>query len=414
MKLKAVLMRAFLASAGMGIQGVARFIYTLVIGRLSGPETLSDITALLSLAIFLSLFWPAGLAQAAARFAPETRSSFSTLHRSFWLSSTVLAIIAIPLALWLSEDFLTALCCGVFVFCHNAYVFMRGVLVGQDRLVRSLIGDTIAAVISLTLVVVVVLGNAHWALLLPLAAGYLAFALFGAGRAVGEFADKPEPSKAEILGFTRQATLGAVVTGGLLPATMIFVRAFDTPWNAGMFAAALSLATPLNIAAQALNQVLLPHFSRLRASPIEQRRSHLQIFVLATVAFAIGFGALIVLAPWLLTTFFGARYAEGAAAMQALLVVVFLFSIVAAPSALLLASDRQRVYARVWLIAFVAGTLTMIVAAPAWGQWGAILGFALGGGGGAITITLLALVPSRSATTQSSFASVNTRGDQPR
>ncbi|MBS1896597.1 MAG: lipopolysaccharide biosynthesis protein [Actinobacteria bacterium] len=390
MKLDSVLGRAFLSVAGMGVQGVARFVYTLLIGRIAGPETLSDITSLLSLAIYLSLFWPAGAAQAAARYLPlpqQAASSFRILLHSFWLASTVLALCAFPLALWLSHDPLTAAACAFFVFCHNAYVFTRGVLVGQDRLVRAVVGDTLSSLLSLTLLLLVILAGLSSALLLPLAFGYLLFALLALHRQ--HTGSRDTTHRREILIFTRDATLGALVTGGLLPATMIFVRAFDTSRDAGMFAAALTLATPLNMVAQALNQVLLPHFTRLRADPEEQQRSHNRILLLTAVGFSLGFGLLILLAPWLMTTIYGPQYSDGTLAMQVLLVIVLLFSINAAPSAQLLATGRQKTYARVWLIAFAVGTLVMLVASPVWGQWGALLGFGLGGGGGSLAIVAL-------------------------
>ncbi len=74
MKQHSVAGQLILSTYGMGIQGVARLFYTLVIGRTLSPEALSDTTAILSLAVYLALVWPGGAAIAATRYLanPET------------------------------------------------------------------------------------------------------------------------------------------------------------------------------------------------------------------------------------------------------------------------------------------------------------------------------------------------------
>ncbi len=186
--------------------------------------------------------------------------------------------------------------------------------------------------------------------------------------------------------FIRDAVIGGLAVGGLLPTTMVFVRAFDAPVQAGLFAAALSLATPANMVAQAVGQVLVPHFARFSEQPAAMLRSQRRMFLATTALFALIFLLLIVLAPFLITLLYGERYSGGTLTMQLLLGIVFLISAASSPASYLFASNRQRTYATIWLIALFTGVITMFIACPPLGMWGAVLGYALGGGGGALAI----------------------------
>lgn len=388
--------RAGLSSAGLAVQGLARFAYTIAIGRLAGPEALGETTALLSVAVYLSLAWPAGLGFAASRYLPlpdVAGQASRALRRSFWVSSAVLSLAAIPLAFWISGDPALAVSCAFLVFGYNAYVFTRGVLMGEDRITWSLIADTFSSFISITALVLVLVGQIDWALLLPLALGYLIFAATSWPRT------PPEPTTPEVnrglVRFTRDTTLSALVTGGLLPSTMIFVSIFDSPEQTGLFAAALSLATPASLVSQAVNQVLIPHFARMDGDRQMLRSAHVRLFLITVLPFTVVFGALIALSPWILTTLYGDRYSGGATAMQILLVIVFLMSCTAAPSAVLVASGHQKLYARIWVVAFIAGVTTMLICAPLWGQWGALLGYGIGAGGGSLCVIVTAFAVLR-------------------
>lgn len=393
MSKQSVLSRTVLSTAGMGVQGLARFAYTLAIGRLAGPEALGDTNTLLSVAVYLSLVLPAGLGVAGSRYLPDPRFASETiglLKRWFWGASVALSLLAVPVAMLIVDDFIAAMSCGLLVFSYNAYVFTRGTMMGEDRILRATIADFASSLVAITALVAVLLGGANWALLLPLALGYAIFA----------FASWPStpaaPASAEqrsiVLRFLRDSTVSALATGGLLPSTMVFVKAHDSPMQAGLFAAALSLATPASLVSQAVNQVLIPHFARMQSTPVTARKSHAKVFVLTTGMFAVVFGTLILLAPWILTVLYGERFSGGTLTMQALLAIVFLISTTCAPSAYLVSSGHQKRFALIWFAAFLIGTATMLLAAPSLGAWGAMLGFAFGGGGGSLAVIIAGFV----------------------
>ena len=401
-----VLSRTVVSTIGMGVQGLARFAYTLAIGRLAGPESLGEVSALLSLAVYASLFWPAAAGVAASRFLPEPRISgpaTAVLRRSFAVAVAILAAASAVAAVLLGSGAAEVLGAVALVVGYSGYVFVRGALMGEDRIARATVVDTVTSVVAITALVLVLVGGWHWALLLPLAASYALFALASWPRGGGPVAPA---ERREVLRFTRDSAVALLATGGLLPATMVFVRAFETPHVAGLFAAGLSLATPANLVAQSVHQVLIPHFARMLGGPADAiRRSHLRVFLAALAGFALVFGALILLAPWILSVFYGDRYAGGTPSMQLMLVAVAAMSVMAAPAAYLVATGRQGLYARIWLVATVAGTAVMLAASPAWGQWGALAGFLLGAVGGSAAVVACGLrLPPRVAPVASPHA----------
>jgi O-antigen/teichoic acid export membrane protein len=376
----------------MAIQGLVRFIYTLIIGRVLGPEALGETVALLSAAVYLSLMLPAGLGVAASRFLPLPETGGSAIRQLtlwFWIASIILSVISIPLSYWLVGDVAAALTCAVLVLTYNAYVFRRGALLGENRVLRVTIADFISSLIAITVLVAVLLGGANWGLLLPLSAGYAIFAL------VAQPSTKPSSvsrsQRIEFARFVAAATIGSLATGGLLPATIIFVRAFDAPLQAGLFAAALSLATPAALLSQALNQIFVPHFARLENAPNEARASLLKLLAATTAMFFLIFVLLIWLSPLILRFLYGNLYIDGAEAMRALLVVVFFISATSAPAAYLVATGWQNRYAVIWVVSFLMGTAAMFILSPSMEMWGAIIGLAIGAISGSIAVTVQSL-----------------------
>ena len=60
-----LLYHALVATLGVLVQGVVRFAYTTWIGNTS--DVISEVSAVLSLAVYFSLFWPAGAGGNTAR-----------------------------------------------------------------------------------------------------------------------------------------------------------------------------------------------------------------------------------------------------------------------------------------------------------------------------------------------------------
>lgn len=388
-----VLSRTFWSTAGMGIQGVARFAYTVVIGRLAGPETLGEVTAILSLAVYASLFWPAAAGISASRFLTspsQAAPAMYVLKRTFGYSLLILTPVFCTIAWFTGSNLANTLGCAALIITYSGYVLVRGVLMGEDRIKRSAVMDGIASVTAITALILVLVADWHWATLLPLATSYALFTVLSWPR----LQEPADPAlRREVMQFTRDTVIAIIATGGLLPATMVFVRAHEDPLTAGLFAAALSLATPANQISQAVNQVMIPYFSRMRTQSLAATYAlQKRVFLVTTGGFAIIFGILALLAPWILVLTYGEEFRDGSLSMRALILVVFLLSAMSVPSAYLVAMGRQRENARIWLIAFILGFVTMAITSPIWGMWGALLGFAVGGGGGSLIVIAAGLL----------------------
>jgi O-antigen/teichoic acid export membrane protein len=405
-----LLSRALVTTAGMGIQGLSRFVYTILIGRVLGPETLSDISSVLSLAVYFALLWPTGTSIAASRYLPIDgvgQAHLGELKRHLIVSASILGALAVPVAWVITGEPVTALLAALLVISYSAYVFVRGAMLGHDRYLRASILDTVSSGVTIGCLVLVLLGRLDWLVLLPLSLGYVVFAVLGWPR--GPFTRLAVAERRAVTNFVRDTSIAALATGGLLPATMLFVQLFDTKEASGLFAAGLSLATPASLLSQSLNQVLIPYFARVAPTGVrELAKSHLRIVLASVVAFASIFGTLILAAPVILELLYGSRYLGGVTPMRTLLIVVMLVSCTSAPSALLVVIGRQRLYARIWLIAFVTGTATMVLLSPLMGMAGALIGLALGSGGGAIVIIGTALLIMRPTAQRSEITDENT------
>lgn len=397
-----LLSRTTILMAGLLAQGIARFLYTVVVGRLAGPETLGEVNAVLSLAVYLSLFWPAALGVAGSRYIPSlthgkanAAGTLSYLKRSFWISTAIISPLGGIIAIWLTGDALTGGAAGVLIATYGGYTFVRGTMLGQDRVVRITVLDTVSSTVALTLLLLVVTLDASALLLLPLSVGYLAFSWIGWPRSRSSTLN--DALRLQIRSFTAASVVWLVAAGGLLPSTMVFAQIFATPREAGIFAAAMTLATPANMIAQALAQVLVPYIAARTHAPEAIRVLSVRLFALTVGGFAVVFGALAALTPWLLTTFYGAQYVEGTTVMYGLLIGVFLSSCATVPTSVLMATGRQKTVSSISVVAIVLGTAAMAGLAPALGVHGVVIGFIGAWALAVIALTIRLVVANQSS-----------------
>jgi O-antigen/teichoic acid export membrane protein len=368
--------------AGLLAQGLARFLYTVAIGRWLGPEALGDVNTVLALAVYLSLFWPAALGVAGSRYIPSTshgraneQATIAYLKRSFWISTALLVPLGGIVAALLTADLLTGVAASALIGTYGAYTFVRGTLLGQDKVTRITVVDTISSIAALTLLITVITFDSSPLLLLPLSVGYLAFSLIGWPRTVTSSLDRA--LRGEINRFTAHSVVWLVATGGLLPTTMVFAQAFGSSRDAGIFAAAMTLATPANMIAQALSQVLVPFIAARAHEPEAMRALSLRLLGITVAGFTSTFGILFLLAPWLLQFFYGPEYAGGVVSMYGLLAGVYLSSCATVPISVLLATGRQRAVSIVSVATVVSATIVMAALAPFLQTLGILIGFIL-------------------------------------
>ncbi|MBN8883428.1 MAG: hypothetical protein J0H73_14075 [Salana multivorans] len=361
---------AALSTGGLLIQGLGRFGYTTIVARVFGPDRFGTVNTLLSLAIIASLLWPTALGNVAGSLLAADRANgrptsgtLSGLWRSFWLSLlpigsgfALIAMLGLDASLADTAQFLLLTC------TWSAYIMVRGIRMGLGQVSAAALWDLIATGASLTIVALVVVTDTPSVALLPLSVGYAAFAVAGflsARRQDGRTAEHPGRQATGTVAWNSVALLAS---NGLIQFTMVFTYASATAMAAGEFAAAIAIATPASMLAQAVSQVLIPRLTQwYQMDPAEAvgrtRRTLLAVSALLTVAFA----AVALLTPLAIRVVYTSRYDGAVGYVLALLVGVLLFSIATVASTVLLVTGRAHQSAMLMVASAVVGVATMVV-----------------------------------------------------
>lgn len=374
---------AVLATVGIGVQGVAKLLVTVVVGRVFGTETLGQTTALLSLSVFVALLWPNAAGNTASRFlaiALRGRRSDAAVNRllgvSMLVSSVVLAAVTVPVAVAWGNGPGMVLGGAAVVVGYGLYCYARGAQLGYDRAPRVALWDSVTSVLALGLLVVACVARLEPFVLLPLAIGYTVFAIacWPRGNALS---GESEPT-AGVLGFAAWNVLAVVTSNGLLQLTMISAQVTSSAHEAGVYAAAFTLATPASMLGQALGQVLVPAFAHRTDGGSLRSRGALVLVVGFAAASAVVFGLVALLAGWFLPIVYPTEGTAAVADLRYLMVAVWVFTVGLVPAALLLAAGRSRQVALASVAGFVVGAVLMAVLGPVAGVAGGTTGFLVG------------------------------------
>lgn len=374
---------AVLTTVGIGVQGVAKLLVTVVVGRVFGTETLGQTTALLSLSVFVALLWPNAAGNTASRFlaiALRGRRSDAAVNRllglSMLVSTMVLAAVTVPVAIAWGNGPGMVLSGAAVVVGYGLYCYARGAQLGYGRAPRVALWDSVTSVLALGLLVVACVTRLEPIVLLPLAIGYTVFAIACWPRGNAR-SGETEPT-AGVLGFAAWNVLAVVTSNGLLQLTMISAQVTSSAHDAGVYAAAFTLATPASMLGQALGQVLVPAFAHRTDGGSLRSRGALVLVVGFAAASAVVFGLVALLAGWFLPIVYPAEGTAAVADLRYLMVAVWVFTVGLVPAALLLASGRSRQVALASVAGFVVGAGLMAVLGPVAGVAGGTTGFLVG------------------------------------
>lgn len=381
---------------GVLAQGLSRFAYTALVGRLLGAEALAAVNVGFAVSILLSLLWPTAAGNAAAAFArrdrPRTRRA---LQRSVLLSLVPLCLGAGAVAAVLGGTPAAIAQAAALTAAWSGYIFARGVFIGAGRVRSAAVWDVVTGALAICLLLVFIAQRWEQILLVPAVVGYGVFALAAAlsvGRAErgADAADAPVATRA----FVFWNSLALIATNGLMQASMVAASALDTPSAAGQFAAALSLATPVSMVAQAVTQAMLPRFGQWLELPAHETTRAVRRAAAALAAvMAAGTGCVALVLPLALPLIYGDRYAPAVPLAQALMVAVFGFSLSVFFAAYLATVGRAREATALAGIGSAVGVGAMIVVgASAGGSIGAVVGT---GAGMLLSLVLLAAAALR-------------------
>lgn len=247
--------------------GISRFLANLLVGRLSGPTVLGIVSSANSMALLAVTFFPLSNGSAASRFVArakgrddedELQAIITHTGRRAVQSSIILAAIAMPF--WLvyfhgtaSEGFVLSL----LILGYGLGAYVRGVYygTGQIGLIAGWdIGASMGAVAGIA--ILAASGARGISLLLPVAVAQAALVLFRWPSATLGVA--PKSLRKEIDFFTMVAVMGSLASSGMMQLALIVCRVHGGDTAAGMYGAALAVATPLALFTNSLSQTLHP------------------------------------------------------------------------------------------------------------------------------------------------------------
>ncbi|TFC36642.1 hypothetical protein [Cryobacterium sp. TMT2-14] len=391
MKPSSLMSQAALSTLGVLAQGLSRFAYTVLIGRFMGPSELAEVSAWIALSLILSLLWPTGAGNAASHFLSHARAlGYSPVHalrliqRSFWISCLVILAIGIPVSIFaLGAEPADAAAIAALIVAYSGYILARGIEVGLGRITSTAVWDVISSALTMVLLIVVLAAQLPWALLWPLAIGYALFGLHslrGAHRGHDALNQEAVTAPATIWKLISWNSLGLLASNGLIQFAMVYVFIVESPAQAGLFAAAMALATPASMLSQAVTQVLIPRFSEWAAvDPAAALKNYLGVFGVMFVGLGIVFGAVALASPLIVSIVFGAGYRAAGPIMALLLIGVFAFSIGLVATAFLLTTGRTMVATVASIAGLVTGLVVMLVGTPAWSGSGAAVAGVIAG-----------------------------------
>jgi putative peptidoglycan lipid II flippase len=391
----AMVKRSVLSTASVGLQGILRFLYSVLIGRWLGPAVLATTNGAIAVAQIASLAYPIASGNAAVKFIARARgrgdlelawSSAAYLSRGALIAA---ALVAAPTGVIVytivaSHSIPLAVTGGLLAFTLSAYSFVRGVYFSAGLVSRVAGWDVITLVVGLGLLLVFLALGWTELVLLPLALGYGLYAIAGWPRRPKGRGRTPLPHalRHEMNAFILWGSLSALATSGFIQLTMVIANWVGTGDEAGWYAAALSIATPASLLSSVLSLVLFPTMAH--ASGRDDDGSMVRQADLSTrgLVFALGavFGVLAILAEPLLSIVYGPGFTEGATDLRILLAASLAVTLSAGTVTLLQAGGRSSVRLASLLSAggVALGLIAMTALVPFASTTGVALGYLVG------------------------------------
>lgn len=384
--------RGILSTISVAIQGVVRFVYSVLIGRLLGPAVLAATNSAISLAVFAALLWPSATASAATKFIARAQGAGDdqlAARTSTYLGRGALlsgAALAIPVGVYsylvqAPGDILTALLVMALLIAWSGYTFVRGVYFSTGQVARATVWDALSALIAIGALACVAFLGWTSIVLLPLTIGYAGYAIAGWPRR-GPRLRLPKDLSREMNEFIVWSAVGALAIGGFIQLSMLIATAVGSATDAGMYAAALSLATPAAMLGSVLALLLFPAMARATGrndlAAVRFQADRATRGLVSTVSPL--FGAIALLSGPLVEIVFGAAYRPAAGLLPILLCSSLLVTLNVASVNALTASTRRgiRVPTLISLCGMAVGLGLMVVLIPVMGVAGVATGY-LGG-----------------------------------
>jgi O-antigen/teichoic acid export membrane protein len=380
--------RGLISATGIAVQGLVRFVYSLLVGRTLPAGFLSATNSAISTALLATLLWPTSLGAAAAKFLAREAGDVTIrvslaryLARLTLLTSTALGVGAGLLSYFLLApgEPVTAVLVAVLTIGWSGYTFVRGTQYATGRVLRATVWDGLSFVVAVGgLILVLVFDLRAW-LLLPLAAGYLLYAIAGWPRS-GRGSIEPA-LRMEINRFVAWGVLGSLATAGFLQLTMVLAHQTGDVVSADAYAAALTLATPASVIGAVLSLLLLPALSgAVGRGDLDALRRHTDMAQRGLITTVGGVFGVLVVGSRLLVALIWPDLSAAVPVLEILLVASFLLTASAAVSESIRSYSEHgaRVVALIRTAGFVVGLGVAVALVPSLSVTGIAIGYLVG------------------------------------
>lgn len=315
------------------VQGVVRLACLVIVGRYAGKTTLGEVSAVLAIATFLALAWPQPAGAVASRYvslaagdAPRQRMLASFTFRTVIVAAPLIAFLAAGAsAMWLRAEPPLVLWAALLPVCLGLSTYVRGLRAGRMQFRQGLIWDSVGAVVTLGVLVLVLTSGSFELVLVGFCVGYLVSAVPGTpGRSPG----LPVRERREVIRYTAWMAVQVIAAGGLLHATVAIAALQASRSQLGDLGAAVSIATPILLLSIALRTSTVPFVARRLArgdvAGLRQATDTLMRFMV--VLFIPAFGLACIWSEQLLQVIYGPKFTSGANLLVILLLGVSLNS----------------------------------------------------------------------------------------
>jgi len=328
-----------LSTVGILLSGGAQFLVSLLVGRIGGPHALGVMRGSLSLAATASLLWPSVAGQSASLFVarslgagePGRAAAYERyLTRTTAAITVALAVVAAVVArLVLGLSVVDSAWVAALVVAFSAYQLARGIRFGRGEVARATWWEAAAAAVMVGLIAAVLVVQLPGLYLAPLVTGY---GLYAAGvwlRPAREPGRLGAGERAELGTFVVWGVAGTLASSGLMQLSMVIAAALEAGRAAGLYAAAISLATPMSMVARALSMALFPEMARQHGRGDETVTRAITDRVTRGLVLVMvpAFGSVALLAEPLMVLVFGTEYRDAVPALRVLLLAVLLTTI---------------------------------------------------------------------------------------
>lgn len=392
---------ALWSTAGVLLSSGAQFLLSVLVGRIGGPGLLGMVRGALSLANTASLAWSSSAGQSASMFLAREQSAHAASRAAFAERHLVTRAIQSALALapiaaagsvvLFGFRVADAVWVAALVLALAAYQVARGVRFGKGRVRQATGWELVNAVATLTLLAVVLETRMPGWILAPLVVGNLLYA-------AGVLARRPRDTvnddalAREMDVFVAWGVAGSIASSGMIQLSMVMSATALGKEPAGWYAAAVSLATPLSMAARALSMALFPQMARHRGRGDDDATREMTdlttrgLLMVMTPVFA----SLALVAEPLMRLVYRDDFAPAVTPLRILLSAVWLSTVASAAvnSINVLGRAGVRFSALLSWAGFVVGIASMALLLPHWG----VVGVAVGYLAGVVTTAVAALV----------------------